>query len=188
MYGIEQKKRERRGNGLRMAIWGGAVGLLLLPLVAMQFTDEVTWTLGDFIVFGAMLLVACGAYELATRLSPNRCYRAAFGLAMVGGFLQVWANLAVGIVGSENNPVNQLFFGVLLVGLLGAAIALLRPVGMARTMTAMVVVQAAAIVYTIVSGAGYDALFTGPFVAMWIASAGLFRIAARQMADAGAAS
>ena len=31
------------GNRLRVAVWVLAVGLFLLPLVAMQFTAEVKW-------------------------------------------------------------------------------------------------------------------------------------------------
>jgi hypothetical protein len=48
----------RRGNPWRLAIWGTAVFLLALPMAAMQFTDEVAWTLRDFLTWGAMLAVA----------------------------------------------------------------------------------------------------------------------------------
>ena len=42
-----------------MAVWGGVVlVLLLVPLVAMQFTREVRWGLADFIVAGALLFGA----------------------------------------------------------------------------------------------------------------------------------
>ena len=33
-----------------------ALGLLAIPLVAMQFTDEVEWGIGDFALFAALLL------------------------------------------------------------------------------------------------------------------------------------
>ena len=61
-----------RGNWLRVAIWAFAGSLFLLPLVAMQFTSEVNWDGFDFLVWGAMLLVACGTYELVSRISPSR--------------------------------------------------------------------------------------------------------------------
>ena len=62
----------QRGNTLRIVVWGTAAFLLVLPWVAMQFTSEVAWDLMDFVVFGAMLLVVCGAYDLATRLTGNK--------------------------------------------------------------------------------------------------------------------
>jgi hypothetical protein len=37
----------------------------------MQFTDEVDWDVGDFAIFGAMLVVAGGIYELAARMTEN---------------------------------------------------------------------------------------------------------------------
>ncbi|GAB3514100.1 hypothetical protein MNQ95_01515 [Pseudoxanthomonas daejeonensis] len=87
----------RSGRGWRRLMWGGAAILLALPALAMQFTREVTWGPGDFLVFGAMLLAACSACEVAVRLFKNRPSRllaiAAVGLA----FALVWAELAVGI-------------------------------------------------------------------------------------------
>ena len=50
----------RRWKGWRIAMWGTAAFLLLLPAVAMQFTSEVDWGPGDFMVMGVMLLTACG--------------------------------------------------------------------------------------------------------------------------------
>lgn len=87
----------RPGNRWSMAIWGTAACLLLLPLVAMQFTDEVNWDRFDFIVIGALLFAACGTYELATRLTSNTVYRAAVGVAVVTAVILIWINLAVGI-------------------------------------------------------------------------------------------
>ncbi|MGI9605951.1 MAG: hypothetical protein ACR2P0_07400 [Acidimicrobiales bacterium] len=70
--------------------------LLLVPLVAMQFTDEVEWTLGDFIVGGALLFSAGSAYALLSR-ERGPGYRAAVGLAVAAALLAVWATLAVGL-------------------------------------------------------------------------------------------
>ena len=82
----------------RAMIWGGAALLWLLPLLAMQFSDEVDWGAGDFLVFGAMLLAACGGYELVARATPRRGYRVAAGIALLTVFLLVWAQLAVGLI------------------------------------------------------------------------------------------
>ncbi len=37
--------------------------MLLLPWLAMQFSDEMAWDLADFVLLGAMLLVACGTFQ-----------------------------------------------------------------------------------------------------------------------------
>jgi hypothetical protein len=78
----------------------GTTGILLIPFVAMQFTREVNWTAGDFVI-AAVLLAGTGMlFELAKaklHTSKSRLIASA-----VIGFclLLVWAELAVGIVGS----------------------------------------------------------------------------------------
>jgi hypothetical protein len=169
-----------------MAVWGTAAFLLLLPLVAMRFTEEVNWTLLDFVVFGAMLVAACGTYELGTRMSGSTAYRAAIGIAVVAGFLLVWINLAVGIIGTEDDPANLMFGGVLLVGAVGALIARFRPRGMARALVVAAVAQALIAGIALVAGLGYEAVVLSAFfAAMWLASALLFRKAAREQTPAG---
>lgn len=89
---------DRSRNPLRIIIWSLAAFALMLPLIAMQFTSEVDWDSTDFVVFGLMLLVACGSYEFATRVTARRAYRLAIGIALLGAFLLTWIHLAVGIV------------------------------------------------------------------------------------------
>ena len=186
----------RRGNRWRIAIWGTAAFLLLLPSVAMQFTKEVNWDETDFIVFGAMLLVACGTYELATTRTGNTSYRAAVGIAVAAAFILVWMNLAVGIIGNEDNPANLMFGGVLAVGFVGAIIARFQPHGMARALFAAALAQALVGVIALIAKLGstgprwpLDVLaLTGFFVGLFVGSALLFRRAARQQSPAGAGS
>jgi hypothetical protein len=170
----------RRGNRWRMARWGTAALILLLPLVAMQLTDEVNWTGSDFAVMGAMLATVCGAYELAAWMTGNRAYRAAVGVALAAAFLLVWLNLAVGIIGTENNPANLMFGGVLAVGIIGAVIARLQPQGMARASVATALAQALVGVIALIIGSVEAVILTGFFVALWLTSARLFRKAARE--------
>jgi hypothetical protein len=176
-----------RGSSWRLAAWSAAAFLLLLPLVAMQFTDEVNWTTADFVVFGAMLACAGGAFELATRMTRNTAYRAAVGVALAAAFLLVWANGAVGIIGSEDNPANLMFGGVLAVGLVGAAVARFRPQGMARALVATALAQVLAAVVAAVAGMGYIFVATAFFAALWLGSAWLFRRAALAPTAVGAA-
>lgn len=172
-----------RGSRWRLALWGMAAGLLLLPLAAMQFTGEVAWTPSDFIVMGTLLLAAGGTCELGARLSGNIAYRAGFGVAAVAGFFLVWMNLAVGIIGTENDPANLMFGGVLAVGVVGALVARFRPRGMAHALIATAVAQALVVVVAVAAAIDFGVALvalTGIFVAMWLISAGLFRKAARE--------
>jgi hypothetical protein len=179
-----------RGSRWRRAIWGTAALLLLLPMVAMQFTEEMAWGPGDFALFGAMLFGACGTYELAARMTGNKAYRAAVGIALAAAFLLVWMNLAVGIIGSEENPANLMYGGVLAVGLLGAILVRFQPRGMARALVGTALAQALVGVITLIAGLGNTLilmLLTGFYVAVWLTSARLFRKAAREQRPAGAA-
>lgn len=164
---------------VRPLAWGGAAALILLPLVAMQFTSEVNWTVGDF-VFASLLIGGVGlAFELAVRISSSWSYRAAAALGIAAGFFLIWANGAVGYIGSEDNPYNQLFFLVIAIAFLGSVLAGFRPRQMAWAMTA------AGAAHALIGGYGFFAdPVTGPitivFVGMWLASAALFRRSARQ--------
>lgn len=125
------------GNGWRIARWGAAAGLLCVPAVAMQFTREVTWGPEDFMVMGGMLALALGAYELLAIMAGNAAYKIAAALAVLGAFLLVWINLAVGIIGDEGNPANLMYFGVLAILIGGAVIARGRATGMVKTLFAV---------------------------------------------------
>jgi hypothetical protein len=185
----------RHGHSWRMVPWLIAALLWLLPLVAMRFTNEVDWDETDFIVFGAMLIGACGAYEWAARMTGNTAYRAAVGVAVVAAFILVWMNLAVGIIGSEDNPANLMYAGVLAVAILGALMVRFRPQGMALTFAATALAQGLAGAIALIAGWGSTGenwprvilVLTGFFAALWLISAWLFRKAARERASAGAA-
>lgn len=176
-----QQGKAGKGNPWRLAVWGTAAGLLLLPAIAMQLGAEgVHWTAFDFVVMGVMLGSACGAYELAVRMSGNTAYRLGFAIAILVGFLLVWINLAVGIIGSEDNMANVVFAGVLLVGAIGALLGQLQAAGMARAMVATGVAQLLAGGYALVLGSMEGGMLSGAFAALWFTSAALFRRAALQ--------
>jgi hypothetical protein len=120
----------------------GTLCVLAIPAVAMQFTKEVKWSAFDFAAAGAMLFSAGLVLDVVARRSGSRAYRAGVGVAVGASLLLVWLNLAVGLIGSEDNPANLLYGGVIGVGLAGAAVSRLRPGGMAWTMAGMAVAQA----------------------------------------------
>lgn len=170
----------RRGNKLRIAAWGFAAALWLTPLVAMQFTREVDWDVFDFVVFGAMLLLALGAYEVVSRMSPNRSYRLGAAVAIVTGFLVVWANGAVGMIGNEGNAYNLWFLAAIAVGAAGALLSWFKPRGMAWSLYATAGIHAAVALYALVAGPDMrGAVFSLAFVFPWLLAAGLFRRVAR---------
>jgi len=99
--------------------------LLLLPLLAMQFTNEVVWDVADFIVAGVLLFVTGLTYKLAAIKVGNIVYRSAVGLALTAAFILIWVNGAVGIIGSENNDANLMYGGVIGVFVLNAFFVML---------------------------------------------------------------
>lgn len=182
---MEKHGGTRQGRW-RMAVWSTAAFILLLPLVAMQFTKEVNWGPGDFTIIGAMLGIACGTYELAARIAVNSAYRLGVGVAVVASFLLIWINLAVGIIGSEDNDLNLMYAAVLAVALGGALIGRFEPAAMARAFAAAAAAQL--MVGVIALTAGYFTLVLEAFfAAMWLISAALFRKSAREQSSAGEA-
>lgn len=83
---------------LRIGGWAFAAGLLLLPLLAMQVTDEVNWGSEDFVA-AALLLGSIGlALEAIMRFVRGTRARLALSLAVAAAFLLIWAELAVGVL------------------------------------------------------------------------------------------
>jgi len=71
--------------------------ILMIPLVAMQFTAEVNWTALDFVAAGILLVFAGLVLTFALRTVRTAKGRL-IAAGLVGlGFLYCWAELAVGI-------------------------------------------------------------------------------------------
>ena len=157
--------------------WTFAAVLLAIPFVAMQFTREVDWGPEDFIVMGAMLGGVGLAFEFIVRLSSDRWYRAGAALALLNSFLILWSNLAVGIIGDEDNALNLIFFAIILLALAGAFFARFRAPRMVLVMSMAGVAQAAMAMIGFsqdARGATVSLLFVG----LWLLSAAAFRVAA----------
>jgi hypothetical protein len=181
MSAMMDNNDNRPANRFSRPVWGAAAGLLALPAIAMLFTDEVQWDETDFIVFGLMLAIACSAYEVARRMSRNPWYRSGAAIAVLAAFLLVWANLAVGFIGNEDNPLNLMYFGLLGIAALGALIARFRASGMFAVMVVVAVAQLVAgiIGFPVDNRSGPPTLV---WSVMWVTSAVLFRRAAKQVA------
>ena len=182
MTGNTQSMDRRLANPWRIAGWGLAAALLIAPLVAMRFTDEVAWTGADFIV-AALLIGGVGiGLELTMRMSTSWSFRGGAAAAIAGAFFTVWINGAVGMIGSEGNPANLMFLGVPILALVGAIAARFRAAGMA---TAMLTAGIAHVVVTAVAVFGFagpveprEIILTLLFALPWLISAALFRNAA----------
>jgi hypothetical protein len=165
-------------NRWRIAAWTLALGLWLLPLIAKQFTAEMQWTAFDFVVWAIMLGLAAGLFDLATRASGNGAFRLGAAVAIGTGFFITWSNLAVGIIGNENNPLNQIFFGVLAIAVFGALFVRFDAARLVRVMQVTAVAQALTAVVALVADGSYIFVITAIFVAAWLFAAELFRRAA----------
>ena len=176
---------EPRGglNKWRILGWGGLAALLATPLVAMQFTSEVQWTGSDFIAMGVLFALVGGTIELAVRASSNLAYRLGAALAVLGSFLLIWVNLAVGFIGDEDNPQNLMYFALLGLPIAGAFIARSNAAGMARAMLATAAGQALITAIAWFAGLGANdppgavgiLMLNSVFVGLWLLAALLFR-------------
>ncbi len=74
--------------------------VLLVPLTAMQFTDEVQWGAEDFALAGGLLFAAFISIYLIFILAKCKLERLVFSFAVLGILVLIWLELAVGIFGS----------------------------------------------------------------------------------------
>lgn len=70
--------------------------ILLIPLIAMQFTNEVDWDAADFIIIG-ILLFGMGSLFVLTARKIQKKHRLIAGVIFILAILYIWAELAVGI-------------------------------------------------------------------------------------------
>lgn len=127
-----------QGLTKRLSIWAIVVAIvLIIPLVLTLLGSGVDgdgwhWTFFDFVFMGTILFGACVVYELVAGKMNNGLYRKAVGLSVVTAVLLVWINAAVGIIGQ--GPLNLMYFGVLVIGLICAIIFRFKPIGMSRAL------------------------------------------------------
>ncbi len=181
--GNTQNDDGRRGSLWKRPAWFTAL-ILLIPLLANYFVDGWNWPLGAFMLAGTFLFGTSLTYELVARKADTIAHRAAVGVALVAMLLLVWINSAVEIIGA-NNPANLMYFGVPIVGIIGAAIARFQPYGMARALFATALGQAMVPVIALIiwnpQVTSWAPVFglNAFFVMLFIGSALLFRKAAR---------
>ena len=157
----------------RLIGWGGAALLLAIP-----WLTNFPWTASDFIVMGVMFAITGVTIELAVRSSTDWAHRLGALVAILAGFLTVWVNLAVGMIGSDDNPYNLWFGGVLAIAISAALLS-----RSSATMAGMMVVTALAQAAVSVFGLSTDlrgGVLSLAFAGLWLLAAGMFWMASRQ--------
>ncbi len=164
----------------------GASVLLLIPLMAKIFSKEFLWSGFDFFAAWILFFSAGLTYRLVARKMQNKMYHAAVGLAVITGLFLIWSNLAVGLIGNEDNPANGMYFGVIAIGFLGAIVVRFKPKGMMKVLLVLAVSHVLIAVIAIVlrqelapeSSLVEILSVNGFFLVLWTGSAMLFRNAA----------
>jgi uncharacterized membrane protein len=81
-------------------LFAATLTVLLVPFIAMQFTSEVNWSPGDFLVAGVLLFGAALLADLALRKIRSKGKRMAVVAIILMALMLVWIELAVGIFGT----------------------------------------------------------------------------------------
>ncbi len=163
---------QKRPAPWRVAMWGAFATLLSLPALF-----RFPWSASDFVVMGVMLGSVGLGIEFLVRRSGSNAFRLGSVAAVLTAFMTVWANLAVGMIGSEDNPYNLYFMAIPPVVFAAAALVRFDAGRTAWIMTAAAGVQLA------LAFGGLDvdlrgARFSSFFAFLWLIAAALFWSAA----------
>ncbi|HSX56048.1 MAG TPA: hypothetical protein VLG14_12170 [Sphingomonas sp.] len=173
-------------NWWRIGRWSAAAALLCVPAIAMRFPGSgFDWTTSDFVVIGTLFAAILGAYEFLASRAPGFAYRAASVLTTLGVFLLIWMNMAVGIIGSENNDANLMFVAVVALIVGGGCVSRFRPRGMRMSLLAAALAQAVIGAIALAGDLGIDGrgwprdviFLTGFYTGLWAVAGTLFGLA-----------
>src|SRR5215472_16750506 len=106
--------------------------ILLIPLLGNHFVEGWNWGVAAFVLLGTLVFGLVLTYQLVTRNVDTIAYRAAVGLAIAAAlplFWTKWVQAADGV-----NPAALMYFWVLIVGIVGAAVARFQSRAMARAL------------------------------------------------------
>ena len=120
------------------------------------------------------------------KLTNKSAYRWAMGNTLATVLMLIWLSLGVGIIGKDGDPASLMYFGVVVIGIIGALISRLQATAMARTMSAMAIAQVLITAIVLIARLGLP--YSGPleiltlngfFIALFSGSDWLFQRAAR---------
>ncbi len=163
--------------------------LLLFPLYGEFYIDGWNWGPMGFVAAFVMIFSTLLIWELITRKSTSKFYKTGVGLAMFGCFAIIWWNLAVGFIGWEDNPINILFFLIVLIALGWGIVAKFNSKWSERAMYVTAAAQFVAPIIGLLMWQGATTFREGGaieiltrnlfFVLIWIMAALCFRYAAK---------
>ncbi|MGE0638437.1 MAG: hypothetical protein AB7G44_03780 [Bacteroidia bacterium] len=88
-------------NNTRLIIMLATATLLLsVPFIAMQFSTGVNWSTADFVIMGLLLFATVCLCEFVLRKVKSLKYRLLVCSAILVALIFIWAELAVGLIGS----------------------------------------------------------------------------------------
>jgi len=162
-----------------------ALGLLMVPAVASRLVEGWNWPAGAFVLVYVLFFATGLVYALVARRMDAWSYKLGVGVALAAAFAFGWSTMVQ--TADSGHPERLWYLSVLVVGIVGALLARLKPRGLARTLFAMAVTLAL-IALMLPSGAPPDfarriALGHGVFVALFAASGLLFRHASLAGSD-----
>jgi hypothetical protein len=176
------------GGERRRSLWKTPAAVTALFVLAgslgNHFVEGWNWEPLGFVRVGIILFGFGLAYELVTRNMDTIAYRAAVAVALVTALGLLWANF---VQMADVNIAAAMYFGVPLVGIIGAVIARLRPAGMTRALFATAFAQALILTIALIRNSHVTSWapavtrgFAGNafFVMLFVGSALLFRTAA----------
>lgn len=124
----------------KFIIWTVIITLISLIVITTQFSTRAQWN--ESMAYSLILLFIGGSYESWRWLKTcNRIYRLAFSMGLLGILLLGWVSGAVGIIGSENNSVNLMYWAIPVVWIIGSFVSRFKPRGMAFTLSATAIIQ-----------------------------------------------
>jgi hypothetical protein len=177
------------GGARRRSLWKTPAAVTAIFLLAASlgnhFVEGWNWEPLGFVRIGTIIFGFGLAYELVTRKMDTMAYRIAVGVALVTALALLWGNF---VQMADVNPAAMIYFGVPLVGIIGAAIARFKPEGMTRALFATAFAQALVLTIALIRNpqvTSWAPAVTRGFVAnalfvlLFVGSALLFRTAAR---------
>ena len=177
------------GRGL----WKGpaliAALILVIPVLGNRFVEGWNWPPKAFVFFGVLIFGIGLTYKVITRNVDTIAYRTAIGLSLVTGFVLFFGNFVQAADDVYPVPAAMMYLIVPVLGITGAVLARFHSRGMARAL--FITAFAQAVVFTIALSRNLPASsWTAPvwrgfggnalFLVLFVASAALFRIAARE--------